>query len=227
MVVVIGGAAGVDRQRHWWFAVANGAAPSSSSILCFSFFSLLLLLLFFSFGLLPLFSALALFYSLSFFPHFLSALSSPVFIGKKTGERDWGGAVCCHPPPPLQHMESVFGQVGLVGVFLRGSRCLFEERDGGDRGRKNLLLPLSHASRGRRRPTVPTKQHRFDPFCFFFREQCMKWRRFGQNVLFHLKGKGGKNVSDFTLVLNLWFVQSNPKLQFWFKNQFNCIPAKS
>ena len=106
------------------------------------------------------------------------------------------------PPPPLQHVESVFGQVGLVGVFLRGSRCLFKERDGGDRGRKNLLLPLPRASKGRRRPTVPTKQHCFDPF-FFFREQCMKRRRFRQNVSFHLKGKGGKNVSDFTLVLNL------------------------
>jgi hypothetical protein len=23
--------------------------------------------------------------------------------------------------PPLQHVESVYGQVGLVGIFLRGS----------------------------------------------------------------------------------------------------------
>jgi hypothetical protein len=42
-----------------------------------------------------------------------------------------------------------------------------------------------------------------------------KWHRFGQNASFHLKGKGGKNM--FTLVLNLWFVQSSPQLQFWFK----------
>jgi hypothetical protein len=34
-------------------------------------------------------------------------------------------------------------------------------------------------------------------------------------------------MSEFTLVLNLWFVQSSPKLQFWFKNQCNCIPAKN
>jgi hypothetical protein len=34
-------------------------------------------------------------------------------------------------------------------------------------------------------------------------------------------------VSEFTLVLNLWFVQSSTKLQFWFKNQCNCIPAKN
>jgi hypothetical protein len=45
----------------------------------------------------------------------------------------------------------------------------------------------------------------------------MKGHRFGQNASFHLKGKGSKNMSEFTLVLNLWFVQSSPKLQFWFK----------
>jgi hypothetical protein len=38
----------------------------------------------------------------------------------------------------------------------------------------------------------------------------MKWRRFRQNMPFHLKEKGGKNVSKFTLILNLWFVQSSP-----------------
>jgi hypothetical protein len=55
----------------------------------------------------------------------------------------------------------------------------------------------------------------------------MKRRCFGQNVPFHLKEKGGKtNVSEFTLVINLWFVQLSPQLQFWFKNQCNCIPAK-
>jgi hypothetical protein len=34
-------------------------------------------------------------------------------------------------------------------------------------------------------------------------------------------------VLNFTLVLNLLFVQSSPKLQFEFENQCNCIPAKN
>jgi len=38
---------------------------------------------------------------------------------------------------------------------------------------------------------VPSKRHRFG-LPFFFYEQCMKRRRFGQNAPFHLKGKGGK-----------------------------------
>jgi hypothetical protein len=72
---------------------------------------------------------------------------------------------------------------------------------------------------------VPFKTALFGSF--FFNEQCLKRCRFKQNALFHLKRKGGKNVSEFTLVLNLWFVQSSAKLQFWFKNQCNCIPAKN
>jgi hypothetical protein len=38
---------------------------------------------------------------------------------------------------------------------------------------------------------------------FFFFLTVHETRRFGQNTSFHLKGKGGKNVSVFTLVLNL------------------------
>jgi hypothetical protein len=91
-------------------------------------------------------------------------------------------------------VESFFGQVGLVGVFLN-------EMAVENRGRKNLLPPLLRASRGRRRPTVPFKTTPF--WVFFFNELCMKRRRFGQNASFHLKGKGGKNVSEFALVLNL------------------------
>jgi hypothetical protein len=49
-------------------------------------------------------------------------------------------------------------------------------------------------------PQCRLKQHRLGPF---FYEQCLKWCRFGQNTPFHLKRKGGKNVSEFTLVLNL------------------------
>jgi hypothetical protein len=95
------------------------------------------------------------------------------------------------------------------------------------RGRKNLLLPLLRASRGRRRLTVPFKTTPFRSLLFFFREQCMKRCCFGQNTSFHLKGKCGKKMSKFTLVLNLWFVQSSPQLQFWFKKQCNCIPTKN
>jgi len=90
----------------------------------FSFFSLLrffflfFALFFLSFFwflpfFLPLFCSLSFFFSLLFF----STLSSPVFIGKKKGE----GLGWCSVLPPLQHVESVYGQVGLVGIFLRGS----------------------------------------------------------------------------------------------------------
>jgi hypothetical protein len=89
-----------------------------------------------------------------------------------------------------------------VGVFLKGSQHLFEGEDGGDRGRKNLLLPLFRASKERRRPTVRFKTTLFRSF-FFLYEQYMKRRCFEQNASFHLKGKDGKNVSEFTLVINL------------------------
>jgi hypothetical protein len=103
--------------------------------------------------------------------------------------------------PPLHRPSNTWKALGCVGVFLKGSRRLFEGEDGGDRGGKNLLLPLFRASRGRRRPTVPFKTTLFGSF--FFNEQCLKRCRFKQNALFHLKRKGGKNVSEFTLVLNL------------------------
>ena len=136
---------------------------------------------------------------------FFFLLVSPVFIGKKQGGERPGRLLCCRPSttqgahllPFLQHVES-FGQVGVLG------RRLFDafkrKKIGENRGKKNLLLPLLHASRGRRRPTVSFKTA---PFGLFFCEQCMKRRRFRQNASFQLKGKGGKNVSEFTLVLNL------------------------
>jgi hypothetical protein len=45
-----------------------------------------------------------------------------------------------------------------------------------------------------------SKRHRFGSF---FYEQWMKWRHFGQNTPFHLKEKGGKNVSKSKSVFNL------------------------
>jgi len=91
-------------------------------------------------------------------------------------------------------VESFIGQMGLVGVFLN-------EMAVENRGRKNLLLPLLRVSREEEDPQCRSKRHRFR--LFFFNEQFMKRRRFGQNAPFHLKGKGGKNVLEFTLVLNL------------------------
>jgi hypothetical protein len=55
----------------------------------------------------------------------------------------------------------------LVGVFLKGSRRLFEGEGGGKQRKKNLLLPLLRASRGRRRPTVPFKTSPFRASFFF------------------------------------------------------------
>jgi len=90
-------------------------------------------------------------------------------------------------------------------VFWVGVILVVSEKEGtGKAGEKSLLLPLPRASRGRRKATVPFKNGTILGFSFFFNEQCMKRRCFGQNVPFHLKEKGGKtNVSEFTLVINL------------------------
>ncbi|KAJ6976518.1 hypothetical protein NC653_028608 [Populus alba x Populus x berolinensis] len=77
--------------------------------------------------------------------------------------------------PPLHCPSNIwkaFGQVGVLG------RRLFEKKQEGmsvKMGKKNLLLPLHRASWGRRRPTVPSKRHRFGLLSsFFFGEQYMK-----------------------------------------------------
>jgi len=231
VVAVVGGVAGGDWQRRWWFAAASGAAPSSSSLLCFSFFSQL----FFS-GLLPLFSTLTLFSFLSVFfslcpPPSLSYLVFflllPCFYRQKQGRDMAGWPLCCLPSttPPTRG-KFLFGKWGWsasfwkgVDVFLKGEMTVTEEE-------KSSSSPASRVQ-GKKKTHSAVKTAPFRSLLFFFREQCMKRRRFGQHALFHLKGKGGKNMSEFTLVLNLWFVQSSPKLQFWFKNQCNCIPAKN
>jgi len=144
VVAVVGRAAGVDRQRRWWFAAAGDAAPSSSSLLYFLLFYLFLLLSFF-------WSSLSLLFSLSLFfsslPSSLPLLSrfffsSPVFYKQKQG-RDMARAATVLLPlhHPSNTWKVSFWQVGLVGVFLKGSRCLFEGRDGGDRGRKIFFFP--------------------------------------------------------------------------------------
>jgi hypothetical protein len=78
-------------------------------------------------------------------------------------------------------------------------------------GEQNLLLPLFSAHPGEeerlqcRFVQCRSKRHCFGLFLFlfFFNEQCMKRHHFGQNAPFHLKGKGNKNMPEFTLVLNL------------------------
>jgi len=183
------------------------------SFLCFFFF------FFFSFGLLPLFFSL-FFSSFSFSPLF-----SCFYRQKNKGERPgW-----CSVLPPLHRPSNTWkvflGKWGWsasfwegVDVFLKREMAVTEEE-------KIFFFP--YLARRREEEDPRCRQNSTVLIPFFFREQCMKRRRFRQNVSFHLKGKGGKNVSEFTLVLNLWFVQSNPKLQFWFKNQCNCIPAKN
>jgi hypothetical protein len=101
-------------------------------------------------------------------PLFFFALHSLVFIGKNRGGRDRGGHCAAAPPPPLQHVKSLGKWGSLVGVFLKGSRRLFEGEGGGKQRKKNLLLPLLRASRGRRRPTVPFKTAPFRASLFFF-----------------------------------------------------------
>jgi hypothetical protein len=73
----------------------------------------------------------------------------------------------------------------LVGVFLKGKAVE-------NAGEQKFPSPIFCTSKGRRRRMVSFKTTPF--WVFFFNEQCMKWRRLGQNTPFHLKGKGGKNV---------------------------------
>jgi hypothetical protein len=138
VVAVVGRVAGVDKQQRWWFAAAGDAAPSSSSLLCFLLFYLLLLLFFFDLLSLSLFflSALLSPSPVSFF------LLLPCFYKQKQG-RDMAGAATVLLPlhHPSNTWKVSFWQVGLVDVFLKGSQCLFEGRDGGDRGRKIFFFP--------------------------------------------------------------------------------------
>ena len=78
-----------------------------------------------------------------------------------------GRPLCYHPEPPKGYVLSILPprgkQVGCVSVFLRFRK----ERDLViTRGRKkNVILPLLHTSRGRKRHMVLFKT---TPFFFFF-----------------------------------------------------------
>jgi len=114
-----------------------------SSLLCF--FS------FFSFGLPPLFYSLVLplLLSLSFCSLF------PCFYRQKTGERETEWPLCCYPftAPPTR--GKLWASGGVLG--RRHFDAFQKKKVGENRGKKNLLLPLLRASRGRRRLTVPFK----------------------------------------------------------------------
>ena len=197
----------------------------SIPLYCFFFFFpvflLFFLCFFFSFSLSVFCSLLYffLFFPVLYPPFFFSTLSSPIFIGK-TGERE-PGATTMQPAQkqPEGHIPSFFHrplighrseviQVGLWSVFF----MLFGERGREKLVKKSHSSPASHVQR--KKKTYSAVQND-TIWVFFLREQCMKRRCFGQNAPFHLKGKGGKKVSEFTLVLNLWFVQSSPQLHFW------------
>jgi hypothetical protein len=83
-------------------------------------------------------------------------------------------------------------------------RCLFyafwrkRERKVGE---KISFFPYLACPEEEEDPQCRSKWHHLGLFCLH--EQCMKRCRFGKNAPFHLKGKGGKKVSEFTLVLNL------------------------
>ena len=77
-----------------------------------------------------------------------------------------------------------------------------------------FLLPLLRVSMGRRKVTVPFITALF--WALFFltvHETAPFWTK--RAISF--KRKRRQNMSEYKSVLNLWFVQSSPQLQFWFK----------
>jgi len=160
----------------------------------FSFFFLSLLCFFLSFSF--LFSPFSSLCSLlsrvlsslsSFVPFFFSPFSVPflnfppsVFIGKTEGggktpyypcpRGTWPGRpLCSRPEPPKGYVPFLLPPHGKqVGRLCRSFWGLGERGRGEKQGRKNLILPLPRASRGRRRPTVSSKRHRFGLLSLFF-----------------------------------------------------------
>jgi len=123
-----------------------------------------------SFGLPLLFSLLSLLFSaLSFLfpPHFSRAL--PCIYRKNRGDRGKGWPLCNRPkncPRNTPPSSPTRGKLRASGV---GQRLFERELAVENRGRKNLLLPLLRASRGRKKVTVPFKTTPFwSPFFSFF-----------------------------------------------------------
>ena len=221
-----------EEREEGWPAVAHGAAGgsgggrtqllatvevpammvltvSSPIFFCF-FFSSCSFFSFFSLG-----SLLSI--PLFFLPLFSCA--SPLFIGKNRGERGRGGHYAAAPPTR--------GKFWASRGPWSASFWTKRRKKGSENTRERSFLPLFLCtSRGRRKSAVLFKTTPF--WDFFFYEQCMKRRPFFTKHAISFKRKRRqKNMSEYKSVLNLWFVQSSPQLQFWFKNQCNCIPAKS
>jgi len=166
-------------------AVAGGASPSSSfpsSVFFFHFLSFFLL-----FPLSVLSSLVFSRLSRPSFPFFFSPFSVPflnfppsVFIGKTEGggktpyypcpRGTWPGRpLCSRPERPKGYVPFLLPPHGKqVGRLCRSFWGLGERGRGEKQGRKNLILPLPRASRGRRRPTVSSKRHRFGLLSLFF-----------------------------------------------------------
>jgi hypothetical protein len=185
----------------WWqrlqcfFFRVKTSTPKSSPSLFFYFYSRFsplypcvspLFLYFFSFS--PLFSFL------SFRSPSAASLSS-LFVSSLLFSFSLQTPKTAREARPLCFFHTVVGhgsELRLVGAF---GRRLFEfSRRNGERkaGDKKYSSSPARASRGRRRPTMPFKTA---PFGSFFNEQWMKRHHFGQNMSFHLKGKGGKILS--------------------------------
>ena len=155
-------------------------------------------------------------YPLSCAPSFCSP-RLPCIYRQKQG-RDMDGAIIVQPPHdcPRRHVSFVSPTRGRPRVSLVSGCpwstsfwCFSEEEKSVKTGEQKLSSLVFCTSKGRRRHTVSFKTA---PFWVLFYEQWMKWRHFGQNAPFHLKEKGGKNVSKSKSVFNLWFVHLSPQL---------------
>jgi len=129
-------------------------SPPPFSLLCSVFFC------FFSFGLPPLFCSLVLplLLSLSFCSLF------PCFYRQKTGERETGWPLCCHPSiaPPTRGKLSASGG-SLVSVFLMLFRGKKSVKTG---GRKIFFFPFFARPGEEEDPQCCSKRQCFGLFFF-------------------------------------------------------------
>jgi len=126
--------------------------------------------LFLYFLLLSLSSSVFFFFcysSLSFFVLFgplicpLVSCALPCIYKKNRGERDRNTS-----PPSSPTRGKLRASGGGVGAFLKGSRCLFKERDGGDRGRKIFFFLCFARPEKEEDPRCRSKRHRLGPFFY-------------------------------------------------------------
>ena len=134
-------------------------------------------------------------------PHFSRAL--PCIYRKNRGDRGKGRPLCNRPkncPGNTTPSSPTRGKLRATGV----GRSLFErELVVENRGRKKSSSSPASRVQGKKKGYSAVQNGTVLVSFFFFFLTVHETRRFGQNTSFHLKGKGGKNVSVFTLVLNL------------------------